>query len=194
MITVGDHPVRLDSARRSILSLTTPAIDPSDNRTRDAESPTATLDVEPTSDDSRTDQGSTVGRHARVDPFEGLTDAEVDALSDEYFYGRIEASGIDIDDYFDEELDDGDDFEEPEPIASAAISGDAIDVARLVRPVSQEMDALDLAASWRSPWKCSGLRACKKRPTSSTIADHKVQVLWSYTDLIVLRDQVRSSL
>lgn len=74
------------------------------------------------------------------DPFAGLTDAEVDALSDEEFFARLEAAGIDpesdvdFDDQAGDEPDtgfaDGEDDEhggpQPELLGTFAVTGDRI--------------------------------------------------------------------
>lgn len=90
-----------------------------------------------------------------VDPFDGMTDDEIDALSDEEFFDRIEAAGIDIDDYFDDAEFDDADFDnaeeadadhdhgsEAEPLATVTVDGDRIDTSDLSPEVAEKAQAI----------------------------------------------------
>ncbi len=74
-----------------------------------------------------------------VDPFAGMTDEEIENLSDEDFFALLEEAGIDIDDLEVVEDDDHDDedhggdhdhdFGDEEVLGTFAVDGDSIDVS-----------------------------------------------------------------
>jgi len=84
----------------------------------DLDAPEVELD-DTDGDDAELDDGEL------IDPFEGLSDDEIDAMSDEEFFAAVEAAGWDVDDG---SFDDGS-FEEPEPLGSFDVDGDAIDIS-----------------------------------------------------------------
>ena len=70
------------------------------------------------------------------DPFEGMSDSEIDALSDEEFEQILEDAGWILDDEFDDELGDDDhgdhthdDWAELAPLGSFEVDGDRIDTS-----------------------------------------------------------------
>ncbi len=79
-----------------------------------------------------------------IDPFEGLTDAEIDALSDEEFFELLEQAGIEP------EWEDGDDADDhgdhgghdhgadEAPLASGAVDGDRLDTSGLSPEVAEQ--------------------------------------------------------
>ena len=106
----------------------------------DPDAPTSTEPVETGSDSSSSDTT------AEVDPFAGLTDDEIDALSDDEFFDRIEEAGLDIGEFLDDlygpedlsdaadgeyedgEYGDGEYDDEAPPLLSAPVAGDSIDL------------------------------------------------------------------
>lgn len=118
------------------------------------------------SDTDRDAVGDTDADETEIDPFEGMTDAEIDELSDEEFFARLEAAGIDPEFIDDDDIDidididgdsgldgdsddanDGDsDGDAPEgeedPLATLAVDGDRIDTSNLSPEVARQAEAI----------------------------------------------------
>lgn len=91
-----------------------------------------------------------------IDPFEGMTDDEVDALSDEEFFERLERAGIepeyvdgdpgadtDTNDSGEDDADHEDHGGEDEaPLATVTVNGDDIDTSGLSPEVAKKTEAI----------------------------------------------------
>lgn len=86
-----------------------------------------------------------------VDPFEGLSDDEIDALSDDEYFDRIEAAGLDVAEYFDElepgdtgpdDLDEDANFGEETLLGVAPVSGDSIDLSGFDDDAAEEAQSI----------------------------------------------------
>lgn len=79
---------------------------------------------------------------AEVDPFDGMTDAEIDALSDEEFLDLLEQAGIEPEWEDVDGLDGADDHDhdgaDDTPLASASVDGDRLDTTGLSPEVAEQ--------------------------------------------------------
>ncbi|MDW3178270.1 MAG: hypothetical protein R8J94_12840 [Acidimicrobiia bacterium] len=78
------------------------------------------------------------------DPFAGMTDAEVDALSDEEFFALLDEAGIDYEELDDGFADDDDAYGDEEVLGAFEVNGDSIDVSNASSP--------EVAEQARSIW------------------------------------------
>ena len=114
-----------------------------------------------------TESGSdAVSAGAETDPFQGMSDEEIDALSDEEFFAMLEEAGIesdyddsydetgsndgdfdgedvDDDDFSDDDFDDHDhDAGDEAPLATVAVNGDDIDTSGLSADVARQTEEI----------------------------------------------------
>ncbi len=123
----------------------------SDPSTTDSAESDSISDDGPNGDDNPNDDDWPVGD----DPFAGMTDAEIDALSDDEFYQRLEDAGYEIDEdgyisedgEFDDSDQDGGDHDdhhdgEPNLLGAFAIDGDRIDTDGASPEVAEQARAI----------------------------------------------------
>ncbi len=108
------------------------------------------LDREPEADlEGGSGDGQVEG--VEVDPFDGMTDAEIDALSDEEFFERLEQAGIEPEWEDEDDWGDADDHGDDEghdhgvdeaPLASAEVDGDRLDTSGMSQEVAEQALAI----------------------------------------------------
>ncbi len=78
-----------------------------------------------------------------VDPFAGMADAEVDALSDEEFFALLDQAGIDYEDLDEGFADDADAYGDDEVLGAFDVNRDSIDVSNASSPeVAEQAQAI----------------------------------------------------